>query len=100
MITDINDRVSWLSYRADWRMRYKEISQKIRARRLEIAEHRRKRREFGLSADHHRHAADGLQCGLWVMRRDANALMGELGEAKERKAALIAARDEAKPLAA
>lgn len=96
--TTFTDRASWLAYRADWRARYKEITADIRATKAEMARHRRMRRELGTAGEGHRHAADGMQCGLSRERAVASAMMRELDRAKERKAEMMADAD--KPLAA
>ncbi len=101
--TTVTDRLTWLAYRADWRRRYKEATLAIRSVKGEIARHRRLRRELGTEGVSHQYAADSLQCGLWIKRRDARWLMDELTEAKKHKAELLAARAEAAdqaPLAA
>lgn len=99
-ITTIADRLSWVAYRADWRLRYKQASDDVRACKREIAGHRALRRELGQAGDEHRHKADGLQCGLWSLRRDASRLMVELDKAKEHKVKLMTAKAEETQLAA
>lgn len=91
----ITDRISWVAYRADWRRRYKEASEAIRAVKREIAKHRAIYREFGNDCISHRYAADGMQWDLRRKREVASRLMDELNEAKEHKAAIMAAKAEA-----
>ena len=92
--TTATDRLSWLAYRADWRIRYKDATQDIRDLKREIAGHRTLRRELGTAGVSHQYAADSLQVGLWRLRRDASRLMAELDAAKEHKAKLMAAKAE------
>jgi chromosome segregation ATPase len=99
-ITTISDRTSWLAYRADWRRRYKEASEAIRSLKREIAGHRAKRRELGDAGKSHEYAADNLQSGLLRLRLNANWLMQELTDAKEHKAAIMAAKASEAPVAA
>lgn len=95
-----HDRTTWISFRADWRSRYKAISAEIRSVRQEIGENRRQRRALGTAGERYRIAADSLQSGLAQRSRRANAMMVELAEAKELKAEIVAARTEKSPLAA
>ena len=98
--TTIADRASWVAYRADWRVRYKAATLAIRELKREIAGHRALRRELGSAGESHRYAADGLQLGLWRLRRNASMLMTELDSAKEHKAKTMAAKADETPLAA
>lgn len=98
--TTTTDRASWIAYRADWRVRYKEATQAIRDLKREIAGHRALRRELGTAGDQHRYAADSLQVGLWRLRRNASRLMTELDSAKKHKVKMMAAKADEAPLAA
>lgn len=85
-----NDRISWLAYRSEWRTRYLEAADAIRATKREIANHRAQRRLLGEAGNSHLIAADRLQHGLRYQRDIANDLMIELNEAKEVKDKQIA----------
>lgn len=77
-----NSRETYIAYRADWRARYSVISEQIRQTKRTIVESRSKGFTNNVS---------GLQSDLASERRQANALMVELAEAKEFKNQQIAA---------
>lgn len=80
------DRLSWISWRANWRLRYAEASETIRAIKREIV---RLRAENGNTG-----RIPGLQYDLHIERIHANGLMVERTEANEHKAAQLAERKQ------
>lgn len=95
-MTNFDSRETWLSYRADWKLRYKEASEDVRATKRELQAGTAARRTAPDEATRERidEAASSLQSTLHYRRRTASALMQELETAKERKAELLAESDQ------
>lgn len=74
---DFDSRATYLSYRADWRIRYAAASDGVRAARRFLQEGH----ADGIDVD----AAALRQSALHRRRRDASLLMKELARAKERR---------------
>lgn len=72
-----DSRESYLAYRADWRANYAVVSEEIRALKRQMSA----RKGEDVSSD---------QSALFYLRRRANKLMIELGEAKDFKNAQLA----------
>ncbi len=68
-MTNFTNRKTYLEYRADWKARYKELSEEIRETRAAIK-----------TSDQDR--ASVLQAEKAMLRRKANRMMLELTEAK------------------
>lgn len=80
------DRATWISWRADWRQRYAQASDTIRATKREMVQ---LRAQAGTED-----RISGLQYSLHLQRRHANALMEERTEANDHKAAQMAERHQ------
>lgn len=101
-VITIVDRDTFLAFRAAWRLAYAAATQDVRdvkrTMRVEVAT----RRLGGTEAELNR--IDGrmssLQYDRHLARGTARDLMEVLDEAKKRRTKLIAARDEAKAVAA
>ena len=75
---DFNSRETYIAFRADWRGRYKAVSEEIRAAKRKMAQMKGQ----DTSSEQYR---------LHVLRTRANNMMLQLAEAKEFKAQQMAA---------
>lgn len=73
---DFNSRETYLAYRADWKVRYRMISEEIRQTKRSIMEAHKAGFE---------NCASGYQSALHYERQTANQLMLELAAAKQFK---------------
>lgn len=92
-----SDRLTWLAWRADWRLRYAAASEAVRAEKRVIAGLRADWRTTTDEQERTRigYRADVLQSYLLRTRDHANDLMLERTAANEYKAKQLAARSEA-----
>jgi hypothetical protein len=88
------DRLSWISWRANWRAQYATASNHVRASKRQLAELHSTRRLGGSKAEllHIDAATSSLQSELAHDRRTAHALMTERTKADECRVAQIADR--------
>jgi hypothetical protein len=102
IVSGIVDRLSYLAYRRDWRAAYAVASQDVRdvrrTMRQEVALRRQGGRESELARIDARMSSH--QSDLHEASTTARNLMMCLGMAKARRDKLLAARDEAKAIAA
>jgi len=101
-VSSIVDRDTYLAFRAAWRVAYAAASQDVRDVKSSMRDKVATRRLGGTRAE--LESIDGrmssLQYDRHLARASARDLMEALDEAKERRTKLIAARDEAKAIAA
>jgi len=89
------DRLSWVAWRADWRARYAEASQLIRAAKREAAElHVARRGESEAGRRPIDYRISSIQENLPYLRRAANTLMIERTEATAHKNEMLAEREQ------
>ena len=96
-INTITDRTSWLAWRADWRLRYAEASEEVRAVKRAMRDAVAVRRSGPGKAEVERidHTLmPGLQSSRENRRWKARRLMKELESAKARRDELISAAKE------
>jgi hypothetical protein len=99
-INDIADRDTFLAFRAAWRTAYAAASQDVRDVKRDMRRLVADRRSGALTADVVDGRMSGKQYDRHLARASARELMELLDEAKERRTALLAARDEAAAAAA
>lgn len=86
------DRATWISWRSDWRQRYAQASETIRATKREISEIYAGLRAGSIQGRQADPRLWSLKSALLHQRRDANGLMEERTAANEHKAEQLAAR--------
>jgi hypothetical protein len=92
-LTTITDRASWLAFRADWRMRYRQASQDVRDVKRDMRALVADWRTGTIGSDALDERMSYRQIDRHAARGVARNMMDELDEAKERRDALLAERD-------
>ena len=86
---NFTDRLSWLAWRENWRVRYGEASEEIRAIKREMAQIHALHRQWGGISNAKKNKLHELTYKLRMLRPGANKLMIERIEANEYKASLL-----------
>ena len=95
---DFTTRESYVAYRAEWRLQYREASEAVRQAKRDLVAAHAERRAAQTDKERERIGDEqsSLQYHLHMRRVSARDMMVQLGKAKERKDALMAALREQK----